>query len=265
MKTKISSNFQQMLTVMKYEILRHRKSRRVLATVVLIVPISVLGIYLITFSGPLPLVDFTEDYFLTLTLMSAMLGIFFGSDAISSEYAQKTGYVSFTAPIGRSWLAMGKFLAAAILVAVGVAVTFAIGLIYMVSTYGAVPSGALASYILLLLYGFATLAASFLISTTIPGDILPVIFTFFIFIIIMPLVEVLLINVSVEPWFLLTFPRKLVPLASITPQPTRVSFTTAGRPIYSYPTMEGGTAVMLGYLLISLLLTLYFFRRRQMR
>ncbi|MEW6221847.1 MAG: ABC transporter permease [Candidatus Hadarchaeota archaeon] len=265
MRQKISSNFQQMLTVMKYEVLRHRRSRRVLATVVLIVPISILGIYLITFAGPLPLMDFTEDYFLTLTLMSAMLGIFFGSDAISSEYTQKTGYVTLTAPVGRSWLAMGKFLAAAILVAVGVAMTFAIGLIYMVFTYGAVPSGALASYILLLLYGFATLASSFLISTVIPGDILPVIFTFFIFIIIMPLVEALLVNISIEPWVLLTFPRKLVPLASITPPPPRVTLTTGGRTIYSYPTMEGGTAVMLGYLIITLLLTLYFFRRRQMR
>ena len=46
------------------------------------------------------------------TLAMAILGIFFGSDAISGEFQSRTGYFSVPNPIQRSTIYLGKWIAA---------------------------------------------------------------------------------------------------------------------------------------------------------
>lgn len=253
-----------MLTVIKYEFIKHSKSRRLLATVVLIIPITLVAIFLIEWGGALELVDFTEDYLMSLTLMIAMLGVFYGSDAISSEFSQKTGYVTLTSPVGRGWMLLGKFIAGLVVIIAIIAILFIMGAIYMLHTYGAVPAGIIGSFLLSILFGCAVLALSFFFSAVIPGDVLPVMFSFFLFIIIMPLIESLLIGAHTDPWYLLTYPRKLIALVSLDPVPSRV-VPTIGGPIYVYPELAVGIIVMFAYAMGTLLLSIYIFGRREMR
>lgn len=259
----MKDSLKQMLTVAKYEIIKYAKGRRVLATVLLIIPISLLAIYFVA-SGRLTQYDFIDDYFMILTLLAAVIGILYGSDAISTEFAQKTGYITLTTPVGRPWMAGGKFLASAVLASASIVIPFLIGLAYMSVVYGSIPTGATLSLGHLILYGLATMAASFAISAVFSGEVLPVVISYFLFIIIMPYIESLLLAWLIEPWFLLTFSRKLVPYFSMSPPPPRGVLTPAGY-TYSYPMPWGGVAVAVAYLVIGLALAVYFFWRKEMR
>ncbi|MEM3519140.1 MAG: ABC transporter permease [Candidatus Hadarchaeales archaeon] len=256
-------DIEQMLTVAKYEIKKYVKGRRVLATVILIIPISLLAIYFVA-NTKLTQYDFIDDYFMILTLISAVIGILYGSDAISSEFAQKTGYVTLAMPVGRVWMGMGKFLAAAALASVSIVIPFAMGVVYMVAVYGSLPSGLLLSLGHLILYGLATMSAAFAISAAFSGEVLPVIISYFVFIIIMPYIEALILAWAIEPWFFLTFARKLVPYFSMSPPPPRRVFTTAGV-TYSYPRPSVGVAVTIVYLVVGLAIAVYLFWRKEMK
>ncbi|MFN4132903.1 MAG: hypothetical protein ACK4GQ_00820, partial [Candidatus Hadarchaeales archaeon] len=116
----------------------------------------------------------------------------------------------------------------------------------------------------LILYGLATMSAAFAISATFSGEVLPVIISYFVFIIIMPYIESLLLAWFIEPWFFLTFSRKLVPYFSMTPPPPRRVFTATGV-TYSYPRPLVGVAVAVAYLVIGIIIAVYLFWRKEMR
>ena len=258
------SNLKQTFIITKYEFLKCLKSKRLPVTIALLTPLAILTLFLVEWGGADTLVEFVDEYFLYISLGIAILGVIYGSDVISSEFEQKTGYVTLTAPIGRGWMLIGKFIAGFASVFIAVVILYVVGCVYMLHTYGTLPGGLIGSILLTLLFGAATLGLAFLFSTVIPGDLLPVLACFFFFVIIMPYVEAFLIGLHIDPWFLLTYARKDIPLVSMDPAPRRVIPNPEG-PLYTYPELPVGIVVMLAYLAITLLLSIYVFKRRQMR
>jgi ABC-type transport system involved in multi-copper enzyme maturation permease subunit len=262
MSTSKLSSPKQALIVAKFELLKHLKSKRFLATVILLPPITIL-LYLSVFDPGITVLEFAEDYLLPASQIVIVLGLFFGVDAISSEFEEKTGYVTLSNPIGRGWTTAGKFLAGAVIVSILVGIVFIAGIVYMMWNYGAIAVGFAPAFLYALLLGCAALGTSLFLSAALPGNITPWVFGYFLFLFIMPVIEVYLrLETHIEPLFLLTFTGRALP--AFIQYPQRV-YHGAGGPIYNYPDFAVGVIVMMVYLLIGLALAVYFFKRREMR
>ncbi|HNU35431.1 MAG TPA: ABC transporter permease, partial [Methanomassiliicoccales archaeon] len=112
-RERLPSDLQQIVTVAKYDVLKHLRSRRLLGLIVL--EALLLGL---TFGLPIALgaeaADDPADY------MSAFVGwvdiliiigaTMFAGDAIVSEFQSRTGYLLFPNPVKRSTIFIGKYL-----------------------------------------------------------------------------------------------------------------------------------------------------------
>ena len=141
----LPSSAQQVGTIAKYELLNYFGSRRFFA----LLTIAVVMGGLLTLSAALEGVSsfgatapafYSGWYFggIVSTYVVIFCAVFFGGDAISSEFQNKSGYFLVAKPIRRSVIYIGKYLGALLpsLVIVGVftAITLANGIYYFGAT-----------------------------------------------------------------------------------------------------------------------------------
>jgi ABC-2 type transport system permease protein len=197
-----------------------------------------------------------------VNLCVILTGIFFGADAISTEFQNKTGYYLLPNPVNRSSIFVGKwiasFLTSAIAIGAYAAITLADGAIYFGSN---IPYQFGESFIFALFYIFPILGVSFFISSVFKNNSYSILMTaillLFAFNFIAPLITTLS---NSEPWYVLNYGAGIIPsvLSASGYPPHEVAL--AGSTSFN-ATIPEGLAIMFIYFVVSLILGIKLFEK----
>jgi ABC-2 type transport system permease protein len=196
------------------------------------------------------------------SLCVILTGIFFGADAISTEFQNKTGYYLLPNPVRRSSIFVGKwiasFLASAIVIGAYAAITLADGAIYFGSN---VPFQLGESFVFALFYLSPILGVSFFISSLFKSNsssiLVTAILLLFGFNFITPLVTTLS---NSEPWYVLSYGAGIITnVLSPSGYPPH-AVVTAGLSSYN-ATIPEGLAIMFAYFVVASILGIVLFEK----
>ena len=128
---------------MKYTFLEYFRSRRFLILLIITLLIAALLTIIVAWRRPESFLSSNLGFYSSwwgtaVTFVIILSGIFFGGDAISGEFQNKTGYFGIPNPIRRSSIYIGKwisaFLAATAILGVFTVITVANGVYYFGSS-----------------------------------------------------------------------------------------------------------------------------------
>jgi len=262
----------QMLTVCRYELLKFIRGKKILGIIAITFAISIPIILLPEFTGteyPDTIVDFFSFPLSFGFFLMVLTGVFFGGDSLVSEFHQRTGYTLFTNPVSRTTIWLGKFLAAEL-------VSFLVIVIYygIISSVGFVIYDGLKIEVLFSL-GISFLVVTmimsmaFLISSFLKGPTGVAVLIFFLFIVIFPMIDQLLISiVEIKPWFTPSFSASVVENIIIVPYPSDIHEGEMPRgpfdfhPFVAY--VENSLAVMISYIVASSALSIFIFKNKEL-
>jgi ABC-2 type transport system permease protein len=209
-----------------------------------------------------PISFYSEWWGSVVSLCVILTGIFFGADAISTEFQNKTGYYLLPNPVRRSSIFIGKwiasFLASAIVIGVYAAITIADGAIYFGSN---IPYQLGESFVFALFYIFPILGFSFFISSLFKNNSYSILLTAILLLLgfnfITPLITALS---NSEPWYVLSYGAGIITnvLSSSGYPPHEV--VIAGSSLYR-ATIPEGLAIMFTYFVVTSILGITLFEK----
>ena len=139
---KVPSNLAQVRITLKYTLLEYIRSRRFYILLAIAIVISAILTFVVGYYRPASFLASDLSFYSgwwgnIATFVIVLSGIFFGGDAISGEFQNKTGYFGVPNPIRRSSIYIGKWLSALIastvILGVFAAITVGNGLYYFSS------------------------------------------------------------------------------------------------------------------------------------
>jgi ABC-2 type transport system permease protein len=271
----VPSNLTQVSVTMKYTFLDYLRSRRFFILLTINLLISVLLTVLIGYYRPASFLASDLKFYggwwgNSVTFVIILSGIFFGGDAISGEFQNKTGYFAVPNPIKRSSMYLGKWLAAflastAILV-IFTAITVGNGIYYFGWN---VPIQFGESVLFAWFYLAAVLGFTFFFSSLFKSSAMSIIVTAILFLFVFGLVETLVSGlVQIEPWFILTYGAQIIGNILQVPYPdhstTTSSIRPGGRTFTTFnATVPEGLAIIALYFIITAILGLVLFDRKE--
>jgi ABC-2 type transport system permease protein len=267
---------------MKYTFLEYFRSRRFLILLTITLLIAALLTIVVAWRRPESFLfsnlSFYSSWwggatsFSAVTFVIILSGIFFGGDAISGEFQNKTGYFGIPNPIRRSSVYVGKwlsaFLAATAILAVFTVITIANGIYYFGS------SGVPYQFGLSLLFAWFYLAAvmglTFFFSSLFKSSSISILVTVILFLFGFTLIEALVSDlVGYEPWFVLTYGSGIIGNILIAPYPLPKvvnSSTFRGHTITTTTfnaSVPQGLVIIALYFIITAILGLILFERKE--
>jgi ABC-2 type transport system permease protein len=264
---KVPSDLGQCGVQTEFEFLNYLRSTRfyILLAIVATIGIAIMAVtYVYKPSTYLssPMAFYSMWWGTVVSLCVTLTGIFFGADAISTEFQNKTGYYLLPNPVKRSSIYIGKwiasFLASAIAIGVYAAITIADGAIYFGPN---VPYQFGESFVFAIFYIFPILGVSFFISSIFKNNsysiLLTAILLLFGFNFITPLITALS---SSEPWYVLTYGAGIIAnvLSSSGYPPHQVAI--AGLSSYN-ATIPEGLVIMFAYFVVTSVLGIILFEK----
>jgi ABC-2 type transport system permease protein len=265
---KVPSDLAQCGVQAEFEFLNYLRSTRfyILLAIVATIGIAIMAvIYVYKPSSSLssPLAFYSVWWGSVVSLCVILTGIFFGADAISTEFQNRTGYYLLPNPVKRSSIFIGKwlasFLAAAIAIGVYAAITIADGAIYVGSN---IPYQFGESFVFALFYIFPILGVSFFISSVFKNNsysiLLTAILLLFVFNFITPLITSLS---NSEPWYVLSYGAGIITnVLSPSGYPAH-EVLIAGSSSYN-STIPEGLAIMFTYFVVTSILGIALFEKK---
>ena len=112
-RNKVPSSMAQVQISMKYTFLEYIRSRRFLIVLIITLLIAALLTIIVDWRRPAGFLVSNLGFYsswwgLSVTFVIILTGIFFGGDAISGEFQNKTGYFGIPNPVRRSSIYIGK-------------------------------------------------------------------------------------------------------------------------------------------------------------
>ena len=269
----IPSSLSQVGTITKYEMLNYFRSRRFFVLLAIDLAISglfafIVGYYQIVTSKT-TVFDFYSKipWWSEITLIIALSGIFFGGDAISGEVQNKTGYFLIAHPLRRSSIYIGKwiaaFIASLIIVGIYAAIVVVDGLYYFGTN---LPSNVGESFIFSIIYLMAVLGLTFFFSSLFRTSSMSILVTAILFLFAFNIIQLLVENAAgIEPWFVITYGAAIISniLSSSYPTAQR-GIGLGGREVQGYVvSIPEGIAIILAYFVVTAILGLLLFERRE--
>ena len=265
----VPSPLAQAVTQFEYEFLNYLRSKRfyILLAITATIGLAISGA-LYYYRPPAylssPLAFYSVWWGSVASLFVILSGIFYGADAISTEFQNKTSYYLLPNPVNRSSVYLGKFLAAfvasAITVAVFAAITVADASIY----FGAnIPTEFAEAFLFTIIYILPMLGVSFFFSSVFKNNSYSILVSVMVlwigFSYLLPLIVTL---TGSEPWYLLSYGGQIIGNV-VRPSGYPAHVTVAGGITTSYATtVPEGLAIMLGYLIVFVILGLVLFEHK---
>lgn len=195
---------------------------------------------------------------------------FFGGDAISGEFQNKTGYFLVPNPIRRSAIYVGKWLAAlaasSIVLAIFALIMLANGFYY----YGAtLPNELLLSFAYAWVYLIAALSLAFAFSSLFKSSSISILMSVILLLFVFNVIDTVAATVAgIEPWFSITYGAGIVSNILTVPFPDHVvTVNIPGPRGFSLnqfnATVPEGLVILAAYFAISALLGLWLFERKE--
>lgn len=208
-----------------------------------------------------------ETLFLNFAgILVVVCATFFGADALVSEFQNRTGYLIFPNPVRREVLFFGKF--AASMTAGILVMTLFYGVLAGLSAYTArgIDDDYILSYAFALEYLLAVMAVAYLISTLLKGTTGATVLTFFLFIMILPIVDGISLFTGSKVEASVTFASGALIYILMDPYPVDWTQEFPGGFTISnfYPDPSTAAIVMLGYAVVAVMISLVLFKRKQL-
>jgi len=231
---KVPSSLTQVGITMKYTLLDYIRSRRFYIMLTMAIVISAILTFVVGYYRPASFLATDLSFYSgwwgnIATYVIVLSGIFFGGDAISGEFQNKTGYFGIPNPIRRSSIYIGKWLSALIastvILVVFAAITVGNGLYYFPS----VPSEFGLSLLFAWFYLIAVLGFTFFFSSLFKSSSMSIIVTAILFLFAFNIIQLFVANFAqIEPWFILTYGAQIVGNILTVPYPQHQVVTTFG-------------------------------------
>ena len=271
-----ASTLSQIGVITKYNFLNYFRARRfyVMLAIILIVGGLITGLVayygVASFGGQSALGFYGAGWGGFATDVIILSAVFFGGDAISGEFQNRTGYFLVPNPIRRSAIYTGKYLAAvaasSIILATYALIMIGNGLYYFP---GSMPWQLVESLALAWVYLIAIMSLAFAFSSLFKTSMISVLTTFIVLFLVFGIVdEVVTIVAGYEPWFSITYGAGIVTaiLNPTYPPHYTPGIAGAGRfaaiPSYT-PTVPEGLAILLAYFVVMAIVGLLLFQRKE--
>jgi ABC-2 type transport system permease protein len=267
----LPSSVSQVGTITKYEMVNYFRSRRFYVLLIIGLVISALLTGLVGYYRPTTFLDTTLDFYsgwwgMSITFVIILSGIFYGGDAISGEFQNKTGYFLVANPLRRSSIYIGKWIAALIASVITLGVFTAVAIGNGVYYFGLnIPNQLWESLLFGLLYLIAVLGFTFFFSSLFKSSSMSILVTVILFLFGFTLIEDLVRGLAkIEPWFVITYGSEIISNVFTVPYPTttRVGFGPNAMTVYAV-TIPEGIAILLAYFVVTAVLGLLLFERKE--
>ena len=270
-KRVLPSSVSQVGTITKYELVNYFRSRRFFVLLIIGLIISALLTTLVAYYRPPSFLSSALNFYSSwwagsITFVIILSGIFYGGDAISGEFQNKTGYFLVANPLRRSSIYIGKWLGAftASIVMLGVfaAITIGNGIYYFGLN---IPNQLWESLLFAVLYLIAVLGFTFFFSSLFKSTSMSILVTAILFLFAFTLIQTLVERlVKIEAWFLITYGAQIITNVLIDPYPTTQTQGFGRDAFTSYAaTIPEGIAILLAYFVVTAVLGLFLFERRE--
>jgi ABC-2 type transport system permease protein len=210
--------------------------------------------------------DEFESGFLSFAGMLVMIcATFFGADAIVSEFQGRTGYLVFPNPIKRTTLFLGKFAASMTSSILLIGILYGgVAILSLFASKG-IDDDFVLSFALAVEYLLAAMAVAYVISSVLKGSTGAIVLTFFMFLMILPIVDGMSMVAGVKVEGSLTFAAGAIQYILYDPYPTDSTLEMPGMTFSSfYPDPGMAALVMMSYAVIGLALGILMFKRKQL-
>jgi ABC-2 type transport system permease protein len=270
----LPSSIAQMGVMAKYELLNYFRSRRFFILLIIGLIISSILTAVVAYYGVSSFASDALGFYSfwwgnSVTLVVILSGIFFGGDAISGEFQNKTGYFLVGNPRRRSSIYVGKWIAALtaslIILAVYAAIAIGNGIYY----FGAnIPYQYGESLIFSVLYLVAVLGFTFFFSSLFKSSSMSILVTAILFLFAFSLIQLIVSSLAqIEPWFIITYGSGIIGNVLTDPYPTTQSIRGGfgGRnetKIFAVGIPEG-IAILVGYFVVTAIIGLLLFERKE--
>jgi ABC-2 type transport system permease protein len=268
------STLTQIGIITKYNFLNYFRARRFYVLLAIVLIVSGLFTALIAYYQPFEFVSGSALTFYSggwgsfVTFLTVLSTAFFGGDAISSEFQNKTGYFLIPNPIRRSAIYVGKWLAAlfasSIILGVFAVLMMANGLYYHP---GNLPTEFLESIAFAWMYLVAALSLTFAFSSLFKSSAISILMSVILLLFVFDFVDLIVSAVAgVEPWFSITYGAGIVSNVLMVPFPQHVTTISAG-PRFSISTYNAtvpeGLVILVIYFVVMAVLGLWLFERKE--
>jgi len=269
--------------IARFEILNYFRSRRFLILLVIMLLISGLLTFVIAYEGdsiiagspPQALAFYGAYWSFAANLIVVFCAVFFGGDAISGEFQNKTGYFLVGNPIRRSSIYVGKWIAALvaslIIIAVFTAIAVGNGLYYLGAN---IPIQFGEAFLFTLVYLIAALGFTFFFSSLFKSSSYSILVTVILLLFGFTLIDTVVTNlIHIEPWFTLSYGSNIITNIFTVPYPPHLTTVRGfggggggggGPSLTEYiPTIPEGLAIMIIYFAATAILGLLLFERKE--
>jgi ABC-2 type transport system permease protein len=277
----VPDSMAQVGVVMRYNFLEYFRSRRFFILLAIGLLISGLLTFIVGYYRPASFLADDLSFYagwwgMSATLVVILSGIFFGGDAISGEFQNKTGYFTLPNPIRRSSVYVGKWLAAfaasSVILLIFTAITVLNGLYY----FGAnIPYQFGESIVFAWVYLVAVLGFTFFFSSLFKNGSYSILVTAILFLFAFTLIQTLVADIAqIEPWFIITYGSEIIGNVLAATYPAHMTTQQgvfgggagrAGAPTFTVynATIPEGLAIMLIYFAATAALGLLLFERKE--
>jgi ABC-2 type transport system permease protein len=237
LKVEVPSDAEQVFLVAKYDILKHVRSKRLLAIGIILGLVLALVTFLGTYNNPDPhnVAAFVGNYAGFVNTLVVIGVTLFEGYAIVSEFQGRTGYLLFPNPVKKSSLYAGKFLASVAIMSLVIVVYYAVAIIIGLVYTGGFTELSVYSMLLAILYGMAATGVAFLISSVMKTSTASLVLTFFMLFMILTIVSTVFQVAHVKPDGELTFAGGTISDIMVTPYPVDRMNTTIGNTNQTLP------------------------------
>lgn len=264
---KVPSGLAQCSAQAEFEFMNYLRSTRfyILLTILATIGIAIMAVmYVYKPSAYLtsPVSFYSVCWGSLVGLCVILTGVFFGADAVSTEFQNRTGYYLLPNPVTRPSIFVGKwiasFLASTIAIGVYAAITLADGAIYFGFD---VPYQFGESFLFALCYILPILGVSFLISSVFKNNSYSILLTAILLLLGFNLITPLITNLSnSEPWYVLNYGAGIIANvlspSGFPPHEVLTGVSTS----YS-ATIPEGLAIMFAYFVLTSILGITMFER----
>jgi len=273
------SSFSHVRIIAKYNFLNYFRARRFYVMLAIILIISGLLTALVAYYRPASFVAgdslgfYGAGWGSFANFVAVLSAAFFGGDAISGEFQNRTGYFLVPNPIRRAAIYVGKYFAAlaASSIVLGLFALIMIGNALYYFPSDPLPWGFLQSLIFAWVYLLAALSLTFAFSSLFKSSSISILMSVILLLFVFNVVDtVASIVVGIEPWFSITYGAGIVSNILQVPYPlNHISQSVpigAGRifRIDSYnATVPEGLAILLIYFAVMAVLGLWLFQRKE--
>jgi len=275
MKSSPPSDSEQLHMVVRYELLKYLRGQRLFGILMITASIAWLMLALPPLVGMGYSSDvrtFPSTFLNFVSILIVLSATFFGSDAIVSEFQHRTGYSLFPNPIRRRIILLGKYVASALSSLLVVSLYYIIIIVSAQAIYGTFPDELIVSYYLAVVYMLSILAFAFLLSSVMKGTTGSAVLTFFLFQMILPIIDIVMNSADIDPWFSITHAGGIISSILTMPPamgeargPMRPTGAAVGIPYPLYiPEVLSSLIVMVNYVAITLLAAIRVFERREL-